>query len=252
MAHFYTAERLPKFLPEVETPAQAVKDKKAWPSVTTVLSIIKDDFIDSIFQPQQLVTLAREHPDMDWRDIKDMTYGFRKHPWTGAMIPSSEFGTSVHKRIEDIIKGTEDDTATPWDDWAMPFVQWVSDNEVSVMGTEYVIGNSVLKIAGSVDFIGTSKDGKIFLADYKTRKCKGKGNYYGKDCKQLAVEAWMLQQLLDLDYLPGCISVCICTETAEHYHKVWKDHDVQYHLDGAMLAAKVYWQERMTKATSYK
>ena len=119
MAHFYTAERLPKFLPEIETPAQAVKDKKAWPSVTTVLSIIRDDFIDSIFQPQQLVTLAREHPDMDWRDIKDMTYGFRKHPWTSAMIPSSEFGTAVHKRTEDIIKGVEDDAATPWDDLAM-------------------------------------------------------------------------------------------------------------------------------------
>ena len=51
MAHFYTAERLPKFLPEIETPAQAVKDKKAWPSVTTVLSIIRDEFIDSIFSP---------------------------------------------------------------------------------------------------------------------------------------------------------------------------------------------------------
>ena len=103
MAHFYTAEKLPRFLEGIDTPAQARKNKKAWPSVTTVLGLVKDSFLDSIYIPSKTVELARDEnlKDRSWQEIKDMTYGFRKHPWTGEDIPSSEFGTAIHKRIED-------------------------------------------------------------------------------------------------------------------------------------------------------
>ncbi len=248
MAHFYTAERLPKFIEEIETPSQANKNGKAWPSVTTVLGIIKDDFLDGQYKPRRMVELARENLDADWRDIKDMTYGFRNHPWTNELISASEFGTAVHKRIEEIIKDGSGENATPWDDWALPFVEWVSEKKIEVLGTEYVVGCDYLKIAGSVDFIGRDpKDGRIFLADYKTRKCKGRGKYYSKDCKQLAIESLMLSNLLKLDYLPECLSVCICTDTAKHFHKKWKDKYVQQGIRSASLAAKIYWEDRMTK-----
>ncbi len=246
MAHFYTAEKLPKFLPEVETPAQARKHKEAWPSVTTVLSIVKDSFLDSIYIPQKMVDLARS-PHLsqhDWRSLKDMTYGFREHPWTGEMIPSSEFGTSVHKRIEELLKG-EGSQATPWDDWALPFVKWVNDQEIEVMATEYVVGHPGLKIAGSIDFVGKRRDGTIFLADYKTRKTSGSGVFYPKDCKQLIIESWMLSELLKLEYIPDCLSVCIDTTNANHWHLWWSDKSKNFYLDSARQLAKIYWQERM-------
>jgi len=248
MAHFYTAEKLPKFLPEIETPSQAIKHKKAWPSVTTVLSCVKDSFLDSIYVPQKLVEYARsDHlSDLDWRELKDMTYGFRKHPWTGEDIPSSEFGTAVHKRIEEMLIGENTEEATPWDDWSLPFVKWVKNEEIELMATEYVVGHPRLKIAGSIDFVG-KKDGKIFLADYKTRKTKGSGIFYPKDCKQLIVESWMLATLLKLDYIPDCLSVCICTETAEHYHQWWSEEAKKHYLDCAKQLAKLYWKERMCK-----
>jgi hypothetical protein len=68
MAHFYTAEKLPKFIEEVETPAQARKNKKAWPSVTTVLGLVKDSFLDSIYIPSKTVELARDE------NLKNRTY----------------------------------------------------------------------------------------------------------------------------------------------------------------------------------
>jgi hypothetical protein len=249
MSHFYTAEKLPKFLPDVETPAQAVKHKKAWPSVTTVLSVIKDPFLDAIYVPSKLVEFARnkDFDSLTWRDLKDMTYGFRNHPWTNEPIPSSEFGTEVHKRIEDLLQGTADESASPWDDWATPFVEWVNENGVELMATEYVVGHPRLKIAGSIDFVGKDSDGKIFLADYKTRKCKGSGIFYPKDCEQLAVESWMLSRLLNLDYIPDCISVCICTETAEHYHLKWSEKAKLHYLESAKQLAKIYWTKRMVK-----
>jgi len=51
MAHFYdcTTTNEPKFEKNVTTPAQARKNNtKTYPSVTTVLGIIKDDFLDML------------------------------------------------------------------------------------------------------------------------------------------------------------------------------------------------------------
>lgn len=246
MAHFYTAGKGSKFLDSITTAPQARKRGRAWPSVTTVLGIVKDDFIDSIWQPSKLVELARENPDLHWRSIKEMTYGFREHPFTGDMIPSSEFGTAVHKRIEEwLMDGYV--TAGPFDDWAKPFIDWVEDNRVEVLDCERIVSDSRFKISGSVDFIGMDQDEKVFLADYKCRSCDGKGKFYGKDCKQLAIESVMLAKELKLDYNPKVISVCICTNTAEHYHKVWNEKEFNYYSECAKIAAKAYWQERMTK-----
>jgi len=247
MAHFYSASKdSPKFLPDVQTPPQARKAGSAWPSVTTVLGIVKDDFLDNIYQPKEMVRLAREHTSADWKRIKDMVYGFREHPFTGRMIPSSEFGTAVHKRIEEwLVDGFV--TAGPFDDWAKPFVDWVEEEGVQVVGCEEIISDARLKIAGSVDFIGMDTSDKLFLADYKCRSCTDKGKFYGKDCKQLAVESFMLKRKLKLNYNPGIISVCIDTNSANHYHKVWTDSEYEYYLECAKLSAKTYWQERMHK-----
>ena len=61
MAHFYDCKEVidPKFLPDVTTPAQARKVFKAYPSVTTVLGIVKDSFIDSIWKPKRITEYAR-------------------------------------------------------------------------------------------------------------------------------------------------------------------------------------------------
>ncbi len=172
-------------------------------------------------------------------------YGFREHPFTGELIPSSEFGTAIHKRIEEWLLDGEGE-ATAYDDWAKPFIDWVNENNVEVVDCEYVVSDRRFKIAGSIDFIGV-KDGKVFMADYKCRSCDGKGKFYGKDCKQLAIESVMLAKKLKLDYYPEIRSVCICTNTANHYHKVWTQPEFDHYLECAKLAAKVYWQERMIK-----
>ena len=75
MSHFYKYNRgKPIFLEDVATPAQARKVKGAWPSVTTVLGIIKDPFLDSIYKPRKITELARELPDLNWRDISDLRH----------------------------------------------------------------------------------------------------------------------------------------------------------------------------------
>ena len=254
MAHFYNCKDTtdPSFEPDIETPAKARKVNKAYPSVTTVLGIVKDAFLDSIYKPRMMTDLARKNPFLPWQELERMTYGFRKHPATNEDIPSSEFGTAVHKTIEDMIESLiwdrmrELPEGREYDDWAEPFYQWVLDNDVKPIACERIIADNRIKIAGSVDFIGHDSDGKVFLADYKCRtNTKGKAKTYDKDCQQLAIESWMLMKQHKLDYLPSCISVVIDCDTKKHHHKVWDSDEMQKGIKVAKKCAELYWLLRM-------
>ncbi len=72
----------------------------------------------------------------------------------------------------------------------------------------------------------------------------GKGKFYPKDCKQLAIESVMLARKLKLDYFPKVRSVCIDTNTAEHYHYEWSDEEFNHYFECAKLSAKhIGWKE---------
>ena len=105
MSHFYNCNDVlnPEFEADIMTPAQARKVAKVYPSVTTVLGIVKDAFLDSIYKPRMMAQLARAYPSLAWQELERLTYGTREHPETGETIESSEFGTTVHKVIEDFI-----------------------------------------------------------------------------------------------------------------------------------------------------
>jgi len=255
MAHFYDCKDVssPSFEGEVTTPFQAQKKSPSiYPSVTTVLGIVKDSFIDSIWKPKMITALAREYPEMDWQDIERLTYGTRPHPVDGSDISSSEFGTSVHKIIEDIIdgelsgEGRQYPAGTAFDPWAMPFIEWIAENDVRPISCERMVASKRVKICGSVDFIGHDRDGKLFLADYKCRSnTKGKAKTYAKDCEQLAIESYMLMKEHKLDYLPACRSVVIDSETKQHIHREWTGEQLRWGIDNAKLCAKIYWNKRM-------
>ena len=253
MAHFYDCnDTLDAFLrDDITTVAQARKVRAIFPSVTTVLGICKDEFLDSIYKPSKMVELGREKPYLHWRDIERLCYGMRKHPTDGSLIPSSEFGTAVHARIEELIQAQLHDYEigeSPYQEWATPFLEWMQACEVKPIATECVVADKLIKIAGSVDFIGYDNEGKLFLADYKCRtNTKGKAKVYEKDCEQLAIEAYMLMKERNLDYLPGCISVIIDCDTKKHWHHVWNTKDVKQGIANAKLMAKLYWNKRMKK-----
>ena len=253
MSHFYNCKKEPTFEPEVATPHQAKqKGAKVYPSVTTVLGIVKDQFLDSIYKPRMMYQLTMERAGNSWQEIERLTYGTRTHPVTGDQIPSSEFGTSVHETIEDMINSLIYDQKREcphnydYDEWATPFYDWVLENKIKPLACEKIISNDYVKIAGSVDFIGHDDEGSLFLADYKCRtNTKGKAKTYAKDCEQLAIESWMLMKQHKLDYLPNCISVIIDCETKEHHHRTWSDDEMQWGIKNAKLASKIYWAKRM-------
>jgi hypothetical protein len=249
MSHFYNCDKEP-FLTKASTPSQA-KKVGAFPSVTTVMGIIKDPFLDGIWSPEQYIKLAREFPDASQREIETRKYGMRISPIDGEEITSSEFGTTVHGRLEDhtnaIIANKKPKLDSQWDHWAEPFLKYIKDENIEPIASELITWDDEIKVAGSVDFIGKLPDGKYFMADYKCRDCKGRGGkfYEKKDCTQLAIESWMLARMWDLEYLPTIMSVCVDIGTKKHYHKEWTWKQMQKGIERFKLTAEIYWMDFM-------
>ena len=252
MSHFYDCSQEP-FLTDAKTPSQA-KKIGAYPSVTTILSSKKSDFLDNIWTPRKLVELARLHPEASSTELMDMKYGFRTSPIDGKPISSSEFGTAIHARLEHQIESImrtgniDQESVTAWDSWAFPFINFMSDRDIEPVATEKILFCHKFKSVGSVDFIGKI-DGKYHLFDYKCRDTKGTGGkfYEEKDCTQLAIEARFLKDTLGLDYDPGITSVCICVESKKHYHKNWTKAQAKKGVTRFRYLAKLYWMDWMPK-----
>ena len=249
MSHFYDCSDEP-FLTKASTPSQA-KKVGAFPSVTTVMGIIKDPFLDGVWSPNKLVELARENEDWDINEINKRKFGMRTSPIDDSEITSSEFGTTVHGRIEthvnDMIAGKKPTMDSEWDAWAEPFLKFIVDNNIEPIKAEMVAWDDEIKVAGSVDFVGKMPDGKYYMADYKCRDCKGRGGkfYEKKDCTQLAIESWMLARMWELEYLPWITSVCIDIGTKKHYHKEWSWKQMQKGIERFKLTAEIYWMDFM-------
>ncbi len=251
MSHFYNCDETEPFLTKANTPPQARKIG-AYPSVTTVMGIIKDPFLDGIWSPSKYIELAREFPLAEREEIETRKYGMRVSPVDGEEITSSEFGTTVHGRLEDhtnsiIATRSPAKMDSEWDSWAEPFLKHINDNNIEAVASEFIAWDDEIKVAGSVDFIGRLPDGKYYMADYKCRDCKGRGGkfYEKKDCTQLAIESWMLARMWDLEYLPTIVSVCIDVGTKKHYHKEWTWKQMQKGIERFKLTAELYWMDFM-------
>lgn len=251
MSHFYNCKEEP-FLTEANTPSQA-KKVDAYPSVTTVMRIIKDPFLDEIWSPKKYVELARQDESYTMHDIERLKYGMRVSPIDGSEVTASQFGISVHNRLEAHTNNMADDIpldlSSAWDDWAIPFVDYIKENNITPIASEFITWNKELRVAGSVDFIGKHTDGKFFLADYKCRDCKGRGGkfYEKKDCTQLAIESYMLAKMWNLNYLPEAISVCIDIVSKKHYNKLWTTKQMEKGIKRFKLAAEIYWMDFMNE-----
>lgn len=251
MSHYYECKKGKAELSKSKTAPQARKAGH-YPSVTTVLGIIKNEHLDDRWKPEKIVELCREfiwdNPDMRYGDIKHLIYGTVQCPETGEEILSSEFGTRVHKRLEDYMNETKDPKMEidAYDAYAAPFLAWLAKQGIQKEFAEHIVYDDEIRLAGSVDFIGKDPNGNYILADYKCRRCKGaKGKFYDKDCAQLAIEAWMFARMQNLDYLPSCFSICIDVDTEKHYQKEWDDIECYKGILRAKLAATIFWIDRM-------
>ena len=228
MSHFYALEdNNVRFLPDVHTPAQARKTPGiVCSSVTTKLAIAPNPFLDN-WGKEQLVKYARQYPDKHYAVIKNMMYGFRIDV-DGTRVTSAQFGTSVHKALEDALnvstRGEYTPDESPYSLFVNPFMQWFADEDMQILATEQMVGDEKRLVAGTIDVVARNCAGQVVLLDFKTRDCKGKNpgeKTYEKDLLQLAVEADIVKNIHGLSYTPRIASVVIDASTGNTAVKWW-------------------------------
>jgi hypothetical protein len=219
-----------------------------YPSVTTILNIIPNPFIDK-WKVKRAIELKGENPDMKYEDIVQLMWGLAICPKTGERIASSDFGTLAHDRLEKLVNARIDQTSIesdPYDDFAQPVMDYFDEHEIDFVEAETLISCHEMKIAGRLDLVA-KKDGKICLFDYKFRDCSGKdkGKFYDKDCYQLAIESHMYMNAMGLEYFPDIYSVCICNNTARVFVKKWSDMMLDRGIFKAKSARDFYFNDNL-------
>lgn len=181
--HFYQADGTPCH-GTIEDGLKA----NAFPSVTTVLSIIRKEFVES-WKIREGIAASKLLPQHPGEDIK--TYANRCISHNERMQGiTTEFGTAIHASIEEfnnlhsqwkkgkIPKKPTAETACLGRpetlDWITHYVIWFYKHVDEVLISE---GNSVSVIegyAGQIDAVAKLLSGKTAILDFKTQKLKEK------------------------------------------------------------------------------
>jgi hypothetical protein len=222
------------FLSEETSITSIRKNINLFPSVTTILKMIPNPFLDK-WKCSKYVELARKYPEKCPQEISDLAWGQVRDPY-GNMLSSSDFGTLAHKCLEDYINGDDMDEA--WHEFVSKVIFEIDDLNLSDIKSEYLIADEQLRVAGTIDLLA-KKDDRYVLLDYKFRNCKGTGKFYDSDCYQLSIESFFVQQKFNLTYLPKICSICVDVNTGLPYLKWWSqkklDKGIQVFLDARDL-----------------
>ena len=243
----YSNKQEPK-LSELQSITKIREMPWMYPSVTTILGIIPNTFID-IWKVKRAIEIKGSNPELEYDEIVQIMWGQPICPAVGEKIASSEFGTNAHDRVEKLINaymsGNELEP-DPYDDFAKPVVEYILDNDFKPVATEELICCHDMKIAGRLDLVAM-KSGKICLFDYKFRDLVGKdsGKFYDKDCYQLAIESHMFKNSNDLTYNPDIYSVCICNATGRVFVKKWTPKMLDRGIFKAKAARDFYFKDNL-------
>jgi len=243
----YSNKDEPK-LSDVQSVTKIRESNWMYPSVTTILGIIPNTFID-IWKVKRAIELKGNNPELDYEAIVQIMWGQPICPAIGKKIASSDFGTAGHDRVEKLINAYldgEDLESDPYDEFAKPVVEYILDNDFEPVATEELISCHKMKIAGRLDLVAR-KAGKICLLDYKFRDLTGRdtGKFYDKDCYQLAIESHMYMNSSGLDYKPDIYSVCICNATGRVFVKKWTQMMLDRGIFKAQAARDFYFKENL-------
>ena len=199
-------------------------------SITSKLSSYPNEHLVK-WRESGLVDLAHMLPEATYEKLSHLVWGIATCLKTGETIPVSEFGTNVHAAIEsrlnslrDTGEPTIDASSSAYFSHSQGFIDYVQENNIEVLQTEYAIGCDKLLVAATADFIG-KLDGKVALWDFKCRSGKTllKNRAYEKDCMQLAVTAKMVEEQWKLEYTPRIFTVPVDRISGETYVKCWTE-----------------------------
>jgi hypothetical protein len=219
------------------------KNKSLYPSVTTILKIIPNPFIDQ-WRMNKYIELARLFPNDSTDKIVQKAWGYANLP-NGQTVPVSEFGTQAHLNLEYMFTGQDDKVSEEWAEFLYDaHYDIINEEKIKPVECEYLIEDHSLRVAGTIDMVA-EVDKSYVLVDYKFRNClNGVGKFYDSDCYQLSIESEFVRNKFSLAKRPKICSVCICNVTGKPFFKWWTqkklDKSVLIFLDACELYFSIH------------
>jgi hypothetical protein len=242
-AHWYERDgtpaytRLTKDGRERNTTLRDARKENLFPSVTTILGILRAPFLER-WKLENLLVASLTLPRMDGED--EQSYAHRV--WEDAQSVGQKatgFGSRYHDLAELRLRlGSLDRVTVDEDlaDYAPHLNRWCEENIEEVGDQEFtVVGDP--GFAGRVDaYVKHKVHGWVYM-DWKTQNVKGgKPNFYGKWVQQLA--AYRHADKRD----GGILSVVIdSNEPAPLVEKLWSEDECDHALE-TFLATTHLWQ----------
>jgi hypothetical protein len=202
-SHFYKPDASALYdVPNKSKPGQyrkaTIKDAKsagAWPSVTTVLNVLEKPALTA-WKISNAVTAALTLPRIDGEDAD--AFAARVVVDADSVSKDSmDLGTTVHNAIERYLSG-EQIPAEVMVKYVQPVDNWLTSQGIKIEQLEVTKVSDLHKFGCRVDAIGTDRNFRRVIIDWKTQKSpNGKLNAWEDHAYQLAANCKAAFDTLD-------------------------------------------------------
>ena len=171
MPHYYD---YPTRESRFDATLSVAKKENLLASVSEQMKIIAKPGL-SVWLDNKLAEACYNQPPIQHESLKDFTKRVKGLRYQSTGNPAA-LGTEIHKQIEVILKGGSiDDVPDQYKKYVAPAADYIAEKGFIVEAIEQIVVNKEYKFAGTVDFIGKSKNGTPFILDWKSKKTqKGK------------------------------------------------------------------------------
>ena len=179
----------------------------------------------SKWKADQCIAASYDNPPREGEAVRD--YQNRIHQkLKDEQTDILDFGTRIHKAIEDVNNNTFDGTKEPeLFPFVEPFIRWSMNRIKEVKGVEKIVVNPKYGYGGTVDLhcVVYKESRPVTIIAYKTQNIRnGKANFY---------ESWVYQLAAYRKcFKPGpqCMSLVInSNEPGEVIEKIWTAKELQ-------------------------
>jgi hypothetical protein len=240
-AHWYGADGSPQY----DADLREARKSGLYASPT---SIDKACFVNEFLQNwknEQVVIACLDNPRQPHETPEDYANRVYELSLEKTRV-AGEFGTKVHAGIEVWPEPPKDPEVQPWVD---RFAEWYAENIQEKIGSEVVLLDHQIGVAGKCDLRAIHKIHGRCIVDYKTQGIKPdeKGrkvpNYYPSWIRQLAFYAGADAKDSGLwPQFPAAISLVLdSTEASKPYMKVWEPEAIKNAYKVFVVAAWMFY-----------
>lgn len=198
------------------------RKQNLYPSVTTILSLIASPGLDK-WKRTEAILAALTLPRNEGESLDDFAQRVAiDMEQTGTK--AAAIGTTIHDWVEKYCAGQYLTPPVGYETVCYQVQEWIDQNvDLKNSIAEDSIVNTDFGYAGRIDLMGRLKDGRLFIADWKTQNIKTGKNFvfYPKWCQQLAAYAEGKQETVLIN-----IAISSNKEIQQIKEKIWTEKEI--------------------------